>query len=125
MRGVRDFVEARLRHIARSTAEAHGAEAEVTYRRGYPVTVNDASAARFAADVARRVVGADAVSEDAAPMMGAEDFSYYLEKKPGAFIFMGNGPSAGLHHPAYDFDDTAIAYGSSWWVTLAEAALAR
>jgi amidohydrolase len=122
---VRQTVEAKIHHIARATADLFGAEAAVTYRRGYPVTVNDPSAARFAADVARRIVGDAAVSEDVAPMMGAEDFSYYLERKPGAFIFMGNGPSAGLHHPAYDFDDGAIAYGTSWWVALAEAALAR
>lgn len=122
---VRQTVEARLHHVARTTAEVFGAEATVTYRRGYPVTVNDPAAAAFAADVARRVVGDGAVTEEADPMMGAEDFSYYLERRPGAFIFMGNGPSAGLHHPAYDFDDAAIAYGTSWWVTLAEAALAR
>ncbi|BBE73169.1 M20 aminoacylase family protein [Oharaeibacter diazotrophicus] len=122
---VRQTVEAKLHHVVRTTAEVFGAEATVTYRRGYPVTVNDPAAAAFAADVARRIVGDGAVAEDADPMMGAEDFSYYLERKPGAFIFMGNGPSAGLHHPAYDFDDTAIAYGTSWWVTLAEAALAR
>jgi len=122
---VRQTVEARLHHVVRATAEVFGAEATVTYRRGYPVTVNDPAAAAFAADVARRIVGGAAVDEDADPMMGAEDFAYYLERRPGAFIFMGNGPSAGLHHPAYDFDDAAIAYGTSWWVTLAEAALAR
>ncbi|WP_181701398.1 amidohydrolase [Chthonobacter albigriseus] len=123
--GVRSFIEERLRHIVASTAAVFGATAEVGYRRGYPVTVNDPRAARFAADVARKVVGDAAVSETADPMMGAEDFAYFLERRPGAYIFMGNGPSAGLHHPAYDFDDEAIAYGSSWWVALAEEALAR
>ncbi|MDZ4321692.1 MAG: amidohydrolase, partial [Phenylobacterium sp.] len=122
---VRSLVEERLRHVVASTAAVFGAKAEVFYRRGYPVTVNDPRRARFAADVARKVVGDAAVSETADPMMGAEDFAYFLERRPGAYIFMGNGPSAGLHHPAYDFDDEAIAYGSSWWVALAEEALAR
>lgn len=122
---VRAAVEQRLRHVVRSTADVFGATATVTWREGYPVTMNDPASARFAADVARRVVGADAVDEDAEPMMGAEDFSYYLQRRPGAFLFTGNGASAGLHHPAYDFDDEAIVFGTSWWVALAEAALSR
>ena len=58
------------------------------------------------------------------PVMGAEDFSYMLEARPGAFIFIGNGMTAGLHHPAYDFDDAAIPYGVSYWARLAETVLA-
>lgn len=122
---VRADVAERVRRVAEATAAAFGARAAVTYTPGYPVTVNDPEATRLAADVARAVVGPGAVTETADPMMGAEDFSYLLEKRPGAYIFMGNGPSAGLHHPAYDFDDGAIAYGVSWWVALAERLLAR
>ncbi len=121
---LREDVAARLARIARLTAEAHGAVAEVEMIRGYPVTVNDPGAAAFVGEVARRVVGEAAV-EAATAMMGAEDFAYYLEHRPGAYLFLGNGPSAGLHHPAYDFDDGAIATGVSFWATLAEAALPR
>ncbi len=122
---VRREVEERVGHVARATAAVFGAEAAVRYRRGYPVTINDGAAAAFAAGVARQVAGDGAVNGDAEPMMGAEDFAYFLERVPGAYIFLGNGPSAGLHHPAYDFDDGAIDFGSSYWVTLATAALAR
>lgn len=122
--GVRAAVAERLERVARLTAEAHGAAARFTYMRGYPVTVNDAGAAAFAAEVARGLVGADAV-EEARPMMGAEDFAYFLQRRPGAYLFVGNGASAGLHHPAYDFDDGAIATGVGFWVALAEAALGR
>ncbi|WP_181704639.1 M20 aminoacylase family protein [Chthonobacter rhizosphaerae] len=122
---VRKAVEDRLRQVAIGTAAAFGATATVTYNAGYPVTLNDPDATRFAADIARHVAGDSAVDEATEPMMGAEDFSYLLERRPGAYIFMGNGPSAGLHHPAYDFDDAAIPYGVSWWVTLVERALAR
>jgi hippurate hydrolase len=64
------------------------------------------------------------VNRTIAPLMGGEDFSFMLEQRPGAFIFIGNGPSAGLHHPAYDFDDAAIVFGSSYWVEIAQRALA-
>lgn len=118
---VRDETAERLERIARFTAEAHGATVAFTRFRGYPVTVNDPGAAAFAAAVAREAVG-DAAVEEASPMMGAEDFAYYLQHRPGAFLFLGNGPSAGLHHPAYDFDDEAIQTGIAFWSLLAEAA---
>jgi len=69
------------------------------------------------------VVGAEMVDRAARPLMGGEDFSFMLNERPGAFIFVGNGDSAGLHHPRYDFDDEAIAFGSSYWIALAESAL--
>ena len=69
------------------------------------------------------MVGEAAVIDDVAPIMAGEDFSYMLEARPGAFIFVGNGDTAMLHHPAYDFNDDAIPYGVSYWVTLAETAL--
>ena len=91
---------------------------------GYPVLVNDEGRTAFAASVADEIAGKDKVNRDAPPLMGAEDFAYMLEERPGAFIYVGNGDSAMLHHPAYDFNDEAIPVGTSYWVRLAETALA-
>ena len=106
-----------------TTAAAFGARATVTYIRDYPVTVNDAARTVLAAQIAGDVAGEGAVNAATPPVMGAEDFSFMLEARPGAFIFLGNGDSEGLHHPAYDFDDRAIPYGTSYWVRLVESAL--
>jgi amidohydrolase len=122
---VRELLEKRLRELVEHTAQAHGARATLTYRRGYPVTFNHETQTAFAASVAAEVAGKDRVDTDVAPMMGAEDFSYMLEARPGAFIFVGNGDSAGLHHQAYDFNDEAIPAGTSYWVRLVETALAE
>jgi amidohydrolase len=121
---VRDLLEARLREVVEGTAQLYGAKAKLTYRRGYPVLRNHERQTAFAASVAGGVVGSDRVDQAAAPVMGAEDFSYMLESRPGAFIFVGNGNSAGLHHPAYDFNDEVIPVGTSYWVKLVESALA-
>ncbi len=91
--------------------------------RGYPVTRNHADQAAFAAAVARDVAGQERVYDEVPPMMGAEDFSYMLQARPGAFIFVGNGDTAGLHHPGYDFNDAALPFGMSFWVRLIETAL--
>ena len=120
----RDFAEKRLKEIVAATASAYGAEAKVIYHRGYPVTFNHDNETDFAAGVAAKVAGPKAVNTEMAPHMGAEDFSYMLEKRPGAFIFLGNGDTASLHNAAYDFNDEALPYGISYWVTLAETALA-
>ncbi|QND45373.1 amidohydrolase (plasmid) [Rhizobium lusitanum] len=120
----RDFAEKRLKEVAEATATAYGATAEVNYHRGYPVTVNHDSETEFAIGVAGSVAGVSGVDANTAPRMGAEDFSYMLESRPGAFIFIGNGDTAGLHHPAYDFNDDVLPYGISYWVTMAEKALA-
>jgi hippurate hydrolase len=120
----RDFAEKRLKEVAEATAIAHGAVAEVHYNRGYPVTFNHDSETDFAIGVAGKVAGDHAVKVGVPPHMGAEDFSYMLEKRPGAFIFIGNGDTANLHNAAYDFNDEAIPFGVSYWVTLAETALA-
>ena len=117
--GVQDFVERRIVEIASGTAQALGAVAEVTYQRGYPVTVNAAEYTVFAADVARGISGN--VDTDTPPLMGAEDFSFLLNERPGAYIFLGNGDTAMVHHPAYNFDDAAIPFGSSWYAGMAEA----
>lgn len=120
----RDFAEKRLAEVAAAAASLHGATARVNYSRGYPVTFNHAEQTEFAVGVARKVAGETAVNDNAAPVMGAEDFSYMLEEKPGAFLFLGNGDTPVLHHSSYDFNDEAIPYGISYWVTLAETALA-
>jgi hippurate hydrolase len=121
---VRDLLEKRVPEIADATARLYGAKATVKYRRGYPVLNNHEAQTEFAAQVASEVAGADKVNTDMVPVMGAEDFSYMLNARPGAFIFIGNGDSAGLHHPAYNFNDEAIPFGTSYWVRLVETALA-
>jgi amidohydrolase len=120
----RDAVEKRIHEIVAGVAAAAGATARVEYRRGYPPTVNHGAQTDFAAEVARKVAGDSQVDSNGPPIMGAEDFSFMLEARPGAFIFIGNGDSAMLHHPAYDFNDAALPYGMSYWVELVETALA-
>ena len=117
--GVRDLAQRRIEEIVRGTAQALGAVATIDYRRGYPVTVNAAEYTGFAAEVARGVAGA--VNTDVAPMMAAEDFSYLLNARPGAYIFVGNGDTAMVHHPAYNFDDAVIPFGASWYAGMIEA----
>ncbi|MBZ4022902.1 amidohydrolase [Rhodobacter sp. TJ_12] len=120
---VRAMVEKRFREIVEGTAAAFGVTVEITYDKGYPPTVNNADRARFAADVAREISGPDAVEDEAGREMGAEDFSYMLEARPGAYLFLGTGPGAGLHHPAYDFNDEAAPVGASFFARLVERAL--
>jgi amidohydrolase len=121
---VRDLLEQRLHEVVEGTARLYGAKAKLTYRRDYPVTRNHERQAAFAGAIAAEVVGRERVNTDAPPVMGAEDFSFMLEARPGAFIFVGNGDSAGLHHPAYDFNDEVIPVGTSYWVKLVETTLA-
>jgi amidohydrolase len=120
---VRDLLERRLGEVVEGTAKLYGAKATLAYARGYPVLSNHERQTAFAASVAAEVAGRDKVDTDMAPVMGAEDFSYMLEARPGAFIFVGNGNSANLHHPAYDFNDEVIPLGTSYWVRLVETAL--
>jgi hippurate hydrolase len=120
---VRDVLEQRLRAVVEGTARLYGAKVAFTYKRDYPVTRNHERETAFASAVAAEVVGRERVDENTPPVMGAEDFSFMLEARPGAFIFVGNGDSAGLHHPAYDFNDEAIPIGTSYWVKLVETAL--
>ena len=123
MPGVRTVVEKRVREVVAGVAQMTGTKIELDYVPGYPVTVNHAAQTEFATQVAKEIAG-DANVHETAPMMGAEDFSYMLEARPGAFIFCGNGDSAGLHHPAYNFDDEAIVFGTSYWIKLVENTLA-
>ena len=120
---VRALIEKRIREVVAGVAQMTGAKIELDYVRGYPVTVNHASQTDVATQVAKEIAG-DANVHEMPPLMGAEDFSYMLEARPGAFIFCGNGNSAGLHHPAYNFDDNAIVFGTSYWIKLVENTLA-
>jgi amidohydrolase len=120
---VRDLLERRLGEIVEGVAKAAGARAKLTYRRDYPVTRNHERQTAFAVGVASEVAGKERVNAEAPPVMGAEDFSFMLEARPGAFIFVGNGNTAGLHHPAYDFNDEVIPIGTSYLVRLVETAL--
>ena len=120
---VRQLIERRVREVTAGVAQMTGAKIDLNYERGYPVTSNHAAQTDFATQVAREVAG-DANVREMRPMMGAEDFAYMLEQRPGAFIFCGNGDSAGLHHPAYNFNDEAIVFGTSYWIRLVESRLA-
>ncbi len=117
---VRDLAETRIKALAEQLPAAFGAQAHVEYRRGYPVMVNSETETDHAAAAARAVAGDCAT----APLvMGGEDFAYMLEERPGAYILMGNGDSADVHHPQYNFNDAAIPAGCSFWVELAEQRL--
>ncbi|WP_237478422.1 amidohydrolase [Lichenibacterium dinghuense] len=118
----RDTIERRLREVAEGVARLNGAQARVTYDRISPATVNHAAEAGLAARVAEGVAGPGNADAAMPPLMIGEDFARFLEVKPGAFSFIGNGDTAGLHHPAYDFDDRAISSGIRYWVGLVEAA---
>ena len=122
-REMRDLVETRMQAIVAGTTAAFGAEGRLAYNRNYPVTINAAAQADFAARVAADVVGAARVDAAAPPVMGAEDFSYLLNARPGAFVFVGNGDTAKLHHPKYDFNDELIPVGCSFWARLVETAM--
>ena len=120
---VRALVEKRVRDVIDGVARMTGARIDLNFERGYPVVVNHAAQTDIAVEVARKVAGEGNVHE-MPPLMGGEDFAYMLERRPGAFIFCGNGDTAGLHHPAYDFNDDAIVFGTSYWIKLVENTLA-
>ncbi|HEY1941492.1 MAG TPA: M20 aminoacylase family protein [Roseiarcus sp.] len=120
----RDLAERRLKEIVAGVAAASGVTASVHYDRGYPATRNHPKQTDFAASVARDISGADKVLTEIQPVMGAEDFSFMLEARPGAFILLGNGDTAGLHNPGYDFNDAALPYGMAYWARIVETALA-
>jgi amidohydrolase len=125
---VQDLLERRMGEVARGIAVAHGATVEFDYRRGYPPTINHADEANFAADVAAEICGAEQVDRAVAPSLGGEDFSYMLQARPGAMLWLGNGPGEGgcfLHNSRYDFNDSALPYGVSFFCRLAERFLER
>lgn len=116
-------VEARLGEIVQGIAAAFGVTAVLDYQRGYPATINDPDRARFAAAVAAEVAGEDNVIPSCGAEMGAEDFSYLLEACPGAYLYLGQGPGPGLHHPGFDFDDAVAPVGASFLARVAERAM--
>jgi amidohydrolase len=119
---VQDMVEWRMGEIVDGHAAAFGVGAELNYVRGYPATINEPQATAFAAAVAGEVVGAEKVDGNSGREMGAEDFAYMLQERPGAYLFLGAGPGAGLHHPEYDFNDAIAPIGASIFARLVETA---
>ena len=123
---VQDHLEAELSRVTNGIAAAFSIEARVSYERRYPPTINEPLETILTADVAREIAGADMVSLDKDPMMGAEDFAFMLNEKPGAYMWIGNGPGDGgcmLHNPRYNFNDNILALGASYWAKLAETRL--
>ncbi|WP_371153405.1 M20 aminoacylase family protein [Jannaschia sp. 2305UL9-9] len=119
---VQDMVERRLAEIVAGQAASYGVTATCRYARGYPATVNDPDKAALASKVAADVVGAEAVTGDTGRQMGAEDFSYMLNARPGAYLFLGSGPGPVLHHPQYDFNDAIAPIGASFFARMVETA---
>ena len=119
----RDRIQRRIHEVAEGIANAMGASVTIDYANGYPPTVNHPEQTAFAAKVASEIVGEAAVNDACDPIMPAEDFSYMLEQRPGAFIMMGNGDSAECHMPTYDFNDAAIPTGVEYWIRLVERAM--
>ncbi|MBR1197995.1 amidohydrolase [Bradyrhizobium sp. AUGA SZCCT0240] len=120
---VRKLVEKRVREVVAGVAQVTGAKIDLTYNRGYPVTVNHVPQTDVAVRAAREIAG-DANVNEMPPLMAGEDFAFMLEQRPGALIFCGNGDSAGLHHPEYNFNDEALVFGTSYWIKLVENTLA-
>lgn len=116
-KGIRDLAERRIEEVCTGIAATFGGSVDVKYMRGYPVMVNHDDQTEFAADVARGIAGA---CEEAPLVMGGEDFAYMLEERPGAYILVGNGDTAAVHHPKYNFNDDAIPAGCSWWAEVVE-----
>ena len=128
VRKLRDLIERRLGEIARGVAALHGAGVEAEYRRNYPPTINHATETEFAAAVAAEICGPDQVVRDVAPSMGGEDFSFMLNARPGAMLWLGNGPGEDgcfLHNARYDFNDDALSVGVSFFARLAERFLEK
>ncbi len=125
---VQDQIEAGLRRLCAGIAAAHGATVDVRYERRYPPTVNAPRETAVAAEAIAKVVGAENVLTGLRPTMGAEDFAFMLQAKPGCYVWIGNGPGEGgclLHNPRYDFNDEILPIGASYWAALVEQELAR
>ena len=123
---VRDRLERGLRQVAEGIAQSHGVQVDFEFRRGYPPTINTAAEAALCAEAARAVAGAERVFTDRRPSMGAEDFAYFLQEKPGAYVWIGNGPGEGgcmLHNPNYDFNDEVLPAGVAYWCALVQRLL--
>jgi hippurate hydrolase len=125
---VMKLAEDRIRQIANGIAHAFGATATLDFRRIFDTLVNDADETQFCADIAAGLVGEENVNRNRSLVMASEDFSFMLQQRPGAFIYIGNGdgPEACMvHNPGYDFNDEILALGATYWVKLAEEKLAK
>ncbi|CAL60449.1 Putative hippurate hydrolase protein HipO (Benzoylglycine amidohydrolase) (Hippuricase) [Herminiimonas arsenicoxydans] len=131
---VLDLIENRMRAIAEHTAQAFDATVEFHFKRNYPPLINHAKETAFAVDILQGIVGAEHVNAQVEPTMGAEDFAFMLQDKPGCYVFIGNGEGdhrvaghglgpCNLHNPSYDFNDDLLPIGATYWVRLAEAFL--
>ncbi len=118
-------VEAELERICAAIAQALGVTARLDHRpeTPYPPTVNHPAETELALSAMRAVAGPERVRDDLKPVMGAEDFAFILRRVPGAYVFVGNGDTAGLHNPKYDFNDAALSHGVAYWIELARRAL--
>lgn len=119
---VQKMVMDRMAQIVAGQAASYGVEAELDYEVGYPATINDVQKTGFAAKIASEIVGESRVVPEAGREMGAEDFSYMLQSRPGAYLFLGQGEGAGLHHPKYNFNDEVAPVGASFFARLVETA---
>jgi len=133
--GVLDLIERRMNEVAAGVAAGFGASVDFTFKRNYPPLVNDVEKTAFAIEAMRAVVGPDNVNVDVEPTMGAEDFAFMLQAKPGCYVFIGNGEGehrlgghglgpCQLHNGSYDFNDQLLPIGASYWVRLVEMSLA-
>ncbi len=125
---VHKSIEPTMKRIAEGVCAAYGATMAMRYEYGYPPLVNDETQTQWAAQIASDIVGADNVNPNYEPTMGGEDFAFMLQKKPGAYIFIGNGSGAGdcfLHNPHYDFNDQVLPLGASYWARLVERTLPK
>ena len=120
---VRDMAQEKITQLIKNTGLAFGANVKLDYERGYPVMINSDLETSHMIKAAKNVAGDKNVDDNASQVMGAEDFSYMLEERPGAYIRVGNGNTASLHHPNYDFNDESIPFGTSFWVELTETRL--
>lgn len=122
---VRKILEERIRTLVEHHATGYGARAEIEYVPGYPVLVNHDQETAFALSVAKELLGEENVIDNLPPISGSEDFAYFLQQKPGCFLRLGNGDSAALHNPAYNFNDQSLTFGAAYWTRLVEQYLAE
>lgn len=123
--GVRKILEERIRTLVEHHATGYGARVEIEYVPGYPVLVNHDQETAFALSVAKELLGEENVIDNLPPISGSEDFAYFLQQKPGCFLRLGNGDSAALHNPAYNFNDQSLTFGAAYWTRLVERYLAE
>ncbi len=122
-RDVRALLEKRVQAIIRAQAESFGVQASIDWRHGYPVLVNSEAETAFALGVAQELVGAENTQYPFGPVTGSEDFACYLQHRPGCFLRLGNGDTATLHNPRYDFNDANLTLGAAYWTRLVETYL--